>query len=61
MSIKDYNKCINVINATTGDIIEIILLRNHSYNTIYNMINDIVLEDFNNNQHGILLKYGIKQ
>ena len=60
MSIKDYNKCINVIDATTGDIIEIIYLRNHSYNTIYTLINDLFLYDFNNNQHGILLKYGIK-
>lgn len=61
MSIKDYNKCINIIDATSGDIIETILLRNHSYTTIYNIIYDIVLDDFNNNQHGVLLKYGIKQ
>lgn len=60
MSIKDYNKCINIIDATTGDIIDTIVLRHYSYNTIQSIINDIFLDDFNDNQHGLLIKFGIK-
>lgn len=60
MSIKDYNKSITIMDATTGDIIDTIVLNHYSYTTIVCIINDIFLDDFNGNQHGILIKFGIK-
>lgn len=61
MSVKDYNKCINVFDATTGDVIDTILLRNYSLPTVEIIINDLFTNDFSDNEHGLLIKYGIKQ
>lgn len=61
MSIKDYNKCINVIDATTGNVIETIYTRHYTIETLESFIRDLFENDYYEDQHGLLIKYGIKQ
>lgn len=59
MSIRDYNKVIIITDATTGDIIQNIKIRLFKEKTILDMIGDILVDD-KQNEHGILIKYGIE-
>lgn len=60
MAIRDYNKCLTIIDATTGDVICTVKTRLYTPQTIREIIGDIFTSDYNDTEHGIMVKYGIE-
>lgn len=60
MGIKEYNKTLTIIDATTGDIITTIKCRLFGIGTIAQQIQDIWEEDYYDREHGIVINYGIE-
>lgn len=59
MSVKDYYKVLQIIDALTGEVIETIKIRNYTKDTISNMVNDLINIDINQKHHGLLIKEAI--
>lgn len=60
MSIKDYRKVVIITDATTGDHIDTLKMKNYQIETILNNLKDLLRDDIINRQNGILIKYGIE-
>ena len=60
MAIRDYNKSLTIIDATTGDIICTIKTRLYTPQTLREIIGDVFTADYDDTEHGIMIKYGIE-
>ena len=59
MSIKNYNDIITIQDATTGEIIVNLPIKNISYATIEAIVSDLVMGD-TEDKHGFIIKWGYK-